>query len=68
MRAVPLRSRSRVIDGEAVACGDDGIALFERIRYTGSPDAEATLGGLVQQARHFEEHLVQAADVHSQGR
>jgi bifunctional non-homologous end joining protein LigD len=33
MRAVPLRSRSRVIDGEAVACGDDGIALFERIRY-----------------------------------
>jgi hypothetical protein len=33
MRAVPLRSRSCIIDGEAVACGDDGIALFERIRY-----------------------------------
>jgi hypothetical protein len=32
MRAVPLRSRSCIIDGEAVACGDDGIALFERIR------------------------------------
>jgi hypothetical protein len=28
-----LRSRSCIIDGEAVACGDDGIALFERIRY-----------------------------------
>jgi hypothetical protein len=26
-------SRSCIIDGEAVACGDDGIALFERIRY-----------------------------------
>jgi bifunctional non-homologous end joining protein LigD len=28
-----LRSRSCVIDGEAVACGDDGIASFDRIRY-----------------------------------
>jgi bifunctional non-homologous end joining protein LigD len=28
-----MRSRSCIIDGEAVACGDDGIALFERIRY-----------------------------------
>jgi bifunctional non-homologous end joining protein LigD len=28
-----LRSRSCVIDGEAVACGDDGIARFDRIRY-----------------------------------
>jgi ATP-dependent DNA ligase len=27
-----LRSRSCIIDGEAVACGDDGIALSERIR------------------------------------
>jgi bifunctional non-homologous end joining protein LigD len=32
MRALPLRSRSCIIDGEAGACGDDGIALFERIR------------------------------------
>jgi hypothetical protein len=32
-RAVPLRSRSCIIDGEAVACGEDGIAAFERIRY-----------------------------------
>jgi bifunctional non-homologous end joining protein LigD len=30
---VRLRSRSCIIDGEAVVCGDDGIALFERIRY-----------------------------------
>ena len=28
-----LRSQSCIIDGEAVACGDDGIADFERIRY-----------------------------------
>jgi bifunctional non-homologous end joining protein LigD len=28
-----LRSRSCIIDGEAVACGEDGIAVFERIRY-----------------------------------
>jgi bifunctional non-homologous end joining protein LigD len=28
-----LRSQSCIIDGEAVACGNDGIALFDRIRY-----------------------------------
>ena len=28
-----LRSRSCIIDGEAVACGDDGIPSFDRIRY-----------------------------------
>src|SRR6202790_1644994 len=28
-----LRSHSCIIDGEAVACGDDGIASFDRIRY-----------------------------------
>jgi bifunctional non-homologous end joining protein LigD len=28
-----LSARSCTIDGEAVACGDDGIADFERIRY-----------------------------------
>jgi bifunctional non-homologous end joining protein LigD len=28
-----LRPRSCIIDGEAVACGEDGIASFERIRY-----------------------------------
>ena len=30
---VCLRSRSCIIDGEAVACGEDGIASFDRIRY-----------------------------------
>ncbi|HWX34606.1 MAG TPA: hypothetical protein VNZ53_45155 [Steroidobacteraceae bacterium] len=28
-----LSLRSCIIDGEAVACGDDGIASFDRIRY-----------------------------------
>ena len=28
-----LRSRSCIIDGEAVACDDNGVASFERIRY-----------------------------------
>jgi len=28
-----LRSRSCIIDGEAVACGHDGIPSFDRIRY-----------------------------------
>jgi ATP-dependent DNA ligase len=28
-----LRSRSCIIDGEAVACGDDGVASFDRIRH-----------------------------------
>ena len=28
-----LRSRSRIIDGEAVCCGDDGVPSFDRIRY-----------------------------------
>jgi hypothetical protein len=32
MRAAPLRSCSCILAGEAVASGDDGIALFERIR------------------------------------
>ena len=28
-----LRSRSCIIDGEAVCCGDDGVPSFDRIRY-----------------------------------
>ena len=28
-----LRLRSCILDGEAVACGEDGIASFDRIRY-----------------------------------
>ncbi|HTD87818.1 MAG TPA: DNA ligase [Candidatus Binatia bacterium] len=33
-----LRSRSCIIDGEAVACGENGVASFERIRYRHSDD------------------------------
>jgi ATP-dependent DNA ligase len=28
-----LRTRSCIIDGEAVACHDNGLAVFDRIRY-----------------------------------
>src|SRR5258708_25181695 len=28
-----LRTRSCIIDGEAVCCGDDGVPSFDRIRY-----------------------------------
>lgn len=38
-----------------IAEGQYGILL-----YTGTPDAEGTLGGLVQQARHIESHLADA--------
>jgi ATP-dependent DNA ligase len=34
-----LRARSCIIDGEAVACGDGGIADFERIRYRHNDDS-----------------------------
>ncbi len=45
--------RERIyVDGEA---GRFGILL-----YTGSPDAEGTLGGLVQQARHLDDHVALA--------
>jgi len=33
---------------------------FGILLYTGSPDADGTLGGLVQEARHLEAHLEQA--------
>jgi bifunctional non-homologous end joining protein LigD len=34
-----LRARSCILDGEAVACGENGIALFERIRYRRHDDS-----------------------------
>ena len=34
-----LRSQSCIIDGEAVSCGDDGIASFDRIRFGSVGDA-----------------------------
>jgi MrfA Zn-binding domain len=56
----------------AMRCGYPGSSIRERIYadydakrfglmlYTASPDAEGTLGGLVQQARHIEAHLAVA--------
>jgi ATP-dependent DNA ligase len=39
---VTLRSRSCIIDGEAVACDDNGIVRFDRIHYR-SPDGAVFL-------------------------
>ena len=39
---------------------DDGNELYGILLYTSSPDAEGTLGGLVQQARHIGDHISQA--------
>jgi len=61
-----------LIQSMAMQCGYPASSIRERIyvdpdkeRYgimlhTGSPDAEGTLGGLVQQARYIEEHLANA--------
>lgn len=60
-----------LIQSLAMECGYPASSIRERIYidpdldrfaillYTGSPDAEGTLGGLVQQARHIEDHLDQ---------
>jgi hypothetical protein len=56
----------------SMRCGYPASSIRERIYadpqgnrfgillYTGSPDGDGTLGGLVQQARHLEDHLAQA--------
>jgi hypothetical protein len=61
-----------MIQSLSMRCGYPASSIRERIYadaqaerfgillYTGSPDAEGTLGGLVQQARHLEDHLAQA--------
>jgi hypothetical protein len=61
-----------LIQALAMRCGYPASSIRERIYadtqsgrfgvllYTASPDAEGTLGGLVQQARHLEEHLSRA--------
>jgi len=60
-----------LIKSLAMRCGYPASSIRERIYvdksdgrfglllYTGSSDAEGTLGGLVQQARYFEDHLAQ---------
>jgi len=61
-----------LIQSLAMRCGYPASSIRERVYadaetegygvllYTGSPDAEGTLGGLVQQARYIEDHLIQA--------
>lgn len=61
-----------LIQSLAMRCGYPASSIRERIYadavgdrygillYTGSPDAEGTLGGLVQEARHIEDHLLHA--------
>jgi hypothetical protein len=61
-----------MIQSLAMRCGYPASSIRERIYadpqaerfafllYTASPDADGTLGGLVQQARHLEVHLAQA--------
>ena len=41
---------------------DDDNELYGVLLYTSSPDAEGTLGGLVQQARHIGDHIEQALE------
>ena len=62
-----------LIQSMAMRCGYPASSIRERVYvesgnygillYTGSPDAEGTLGGLVQQARQFEQHLGHALDM-----
>ena len=62
-----------LIQSMAMRCGYPASSIRERVYvesgnygillYTGSPDAEGTLGGLVQQARHFEQHLAHALEM-----
>ena len=61
-----------LIQSLAMRCGYPASSIRERIYsddddgqygillYTGTSDAEGTLGGLVQQGRHVEEHLLNA--------
>ena len=61
-----------LIQSLAMRCGYPASSIRERVYvggggesfglllYTATPDAEGTLGGLVQQGRHIEDHLFQA--------
>jgi hypothetical protein len=61
-----------LIQSLAMRCGYPASSIRERIYadgemerfgvllYTGSPDADGTLGGLVQEARHIEDHIAHA--------
>ena len=59
-----------LIQSLAMRCGYPASSIRERVYteegrygillYTGTPDAEGTLGGLVQQGRYVEDHLAEA--------
>jgi hypothetical protein len=38
-----LACRSCLVDGEVVICGDDGVPVFDRLRYGRQPQSEAIL-------------------------
>lgn len=70
---IMLHTLSHLLIGSlAMRCGYPASSIRERVYvengdyglllYTGTPDAEGTLGGLVQQARHIEDHLSHALD------
>ncbi|WP_419944002.1 DrmB family protein [Candidatus Poriferisodalis sp.] len=62
-----------LIQSMSMRCGYPASSIRERVYveddnyglllYTGTPDAEGTLGGLVQQARHLEGHLGNALEM-----
>jgi bifunctional non-homologous end joining protein LigD len=66
-----LACRSCLIDGEVVICGDDGVPVFDRLRYGRQPQREALLfafdllelGGqdLRRSRRGSQARIVQAA-------
>lgn len=73
-RYVLLHSLSHLlISAVSLACGYAASSIRERIYvtdagygillYTGTPDAEGTLGGLVEVGRNFEEHLRAALEM-----
>ena len=64
-----------ILQSLSMACGYPASSIRERIYvgdkhfgfllYTGTPDADGTLGGLVQEARYFERHLTEALQMAS---
>jgi bifunctional non-homologous end joining protein LigD len=49
---VRLRTRSCIIDGDAVCCGDDGVPSFDRIRYRRHDASVFLLGAGSHPTRH----------------
>jgi ATP-dependent DNA ligase len=47
-----LRSRSCIIDGEAVACDDNGVTSFDRVRYRHHDESTHGLKPMLRQRAH----------------